>query len=123
MAENQIKTPDLISVIVEGLQDIKARDITTIDMTAIESAGTPHFVICTGTSTSHVASIADKMQEFVRKAAGRKAANIDGERNCEWIIVDFGEAMVHIFLPEARERYALEQLWSDGVIKEIPDLY
>ncbi len=123
MTVNKSINNDLLQVIVEGMQDIKARDITIIDMTAIESAGTSHFVLCSGTSTSHVASIADKMQEFVRKTLNRKAINIDGERNCEWIIVDYGDAMVHIFLPDVRERYALEQLWSDGVIKEIPNLY
>lgn len=113
---------NIIDVIVEGMQDIKAKSITTVDLHDIESSGVAAFVICQGTSSQHVASIADRMQDYVLKHASRKAINTCGEKNCEWIIVDYGDVMAHIFIPEARDRYALEQLWSDAVIKNIPDL-
>ncbi|MEG2403039.1 MAG: ribosome silencing factor, partial [Muribaculaceae bacterium] len=88
----------------------------------IEGASTQDFVIASGSSTMHVTAIADSVREYVQKQTGLKPYNYDGYKNSEWIVIDYGTVYVHIFLPESREYYNLEQLWNDAVIKNIPDL-
>lgn len=113
---------DIIPVIIEAIQDKKGTKITTIDFSGIEGASTGGFVICTGRSTSQVAAIADAVRESVLNKTGRKPYNYDGYRNSQWIIIDYGDTMVHVFLPDIREFYNLEDLWSDGQTTYIADI-
>ena len=69
-----------------------------------------------------VGAIADSVREYVQEKSSVKPYNYDGYANSEWIVIDYGDILVHIFIPEARHRYNLEELWSDAVITEIPDL-
>lgn len=69
-----------------------------------------------------VAAIADSVREYVQEKLDIKPYNYDGYTNAEWIVIDYGEILVHIFVREARLRYNLEELWSDAVIRDIPDL-
>lgn len=113
---------EIIPEIIEGIQDRKGKDIRIIDLSKIEGASTGAFVVCNGTSGTQVSSIAESVQERVRKECGRKAYHEDGLRNSQWVVIDYGEVMVHIFLPEERQRYNLEELWGDATISEIPNL-
>ena len=113
---------DLIETIVEGIQERKGKSITHVDMTGIEWVATQHFIICTGTSTMQVSAIADSVREDVQEHAGVKPYNYDGYQNSQWIVLDYGTIYVHVFLPEYRDLYKLEQLWSDAKITDIPDL-
>lgn len=119
MNENNI---DITPLIIEGAQDLKGKSVTIVDMSAIEAAPTPQFIIVEGTSTMQVASIADNIRDHLLEKAGIKPYNYDGYTNSEWIVIDYGPVLVHVFLPEARQRYNLEELWSDAVITNIPDL-
>ncbi len=97
--------------IVRGaLEDLKARDVTEIDVRG-KSGVTDLLVIASGTSSRHVKSIAD---EVVRKAkqAGLPPIGVEGHREAEWVLVDLGDIVVHVMLPRAREYYGLERLWS-----------
>lgn len=69
-----------------------------------------------------VAAIADSVRDYLLEHAKIKPYNYDGYTNSEWIVIDYGTILVHIFIPEARRRYNLEELWSDAVISEVPDL-
>lgn len=109
-------------LIIEGIQERKGKKITLVDMSEIESAPTQSFVIAQGSSNMNVAAIADSVREYVQKHSGVKPYNYDGYQNSEWIVIDYGWTLVHIFLPHERERYNLEELWSDAVITEVPDL-
>ena len=109
-------------LITEGVQDRKGRNITIVDMTAIEAAPVAKFIIAEGTSPTQVGAIADRVRDYVQRNGDIKPYNYDGYTNSEWIVVDYGDVMVHIFVPEARRRYCLEELWSDAVITDIPDL-
>ncbi|MDE5791885.1 MAG: ribosome silencing factor [Muribaculaceae bacterium] len=113
---------DIMPVIIEAIQDKKGQKITTIDFSGIEGASTGGFIICQGRSTSQVSAIADAIREDVFKKTGRKPYNYDGYRNSQWIVIDYGELMIHVFLPDIREFYNLEDLWSDGKINLIPDI-
>lgn len=116
------ETIDLQKLIIEGIENRKGKDITLVDMAHIESAPTPLFIIANGTSSMQVSSIADSVREYVQEQSGIKPYNYDGYKNSEWIVIDYGSVLVHIFLPDTRERYNLEELWSDAYIKHLPDL-
>lgn len=114
--------PELTDLIVQGIQERKGRRIVHIDLSAIESSAASDFIVCEGTSTTHVAAIADSVRDYLLEHYGLKPYNYDGYGNSSWIVIDYGSALVHVFMPEQRERYNLEELWSDGVLTEIPDL-
>jgi len=124
MTENQTKTTstDLTNLIIEAMQDRKAKDITIVDMSGIESASVGKFIICQATSTTQVSAIADNIREHLNQTIKRKPYGYDGYRNCQWIAIDYGEVIAHVFLPEFREFYCLEQLWNDAVITDIENL-
>ena len=116
------KATDTLQLAVEGIQERKGKNISIIDLKNIPVAAAPAFVIAEGTSTMHVTSIADSVQDWLLEKAGRKPYNYDGYRQGEWIVLDYGDVMVHVFMPEAREKYNLEELWSDAEITRVPDL-
>lgn len=113
---------NLQDAIVEAITDRKGRDITIVDMTHIESAPLSQFIIAQGSSNTNVAAIADHVREAVQSELGIKPYNYDGYTASEWIIVDYGHLLVHIFTPETRERFRLEELWSDAIITDFPNV-
>ena len=116
-----MKTNGLRESIIEAIQDKKGLDICTIDLSGIQSAPAYDFIICQGKTPTQTTAIADSIIETAREKNGRKPARIDGMRNGQWIIIDFGDTMAHVFTPDFREFYNLEDLWSDGVMTRIPD--
>lgn len=117
-----LNTDSLTDSIVEAIQDKKGHKIVVINLESLESASASRFIICQGNSTSQVAAIADSIRESVQEKLDTKPFNYDGYRNSQWIVIDYGNIMVHIFLPETREFYNLEDLWSDAPFKEIPEV-
>ncbi len=113
---------ELIQSIIEGIQERKGKNISHVELSAIEGASAQDFIICTGTSSMQVSAIADSVREYVHEHSGIKPYNYDGYQNAQWIVIDYGMIYVHIFMPEWREYYNLEQLWNDAPIKSIPDL-
>ena len=108
---------DISKLLIEAIQDKKGSGIKLVNLEKIESAPVSKFIICQGRSTSQVSAIAD-----LQKSTGIKPYNYDGYRNSQWIVLDYGNILVHVFLPEYREFYNLEELWSDAVITDIPDI-
>ncbi len=117
--DKQIEFTDRV---IEALQDRKGRDITVIDLSEMEGAPTGKFIICTGSSTAQVGALADNVRDRLAADARRKPYHYDGYRNCQWIVLDYGDAMVHVFLPDTRKFYDLEGLWGDAPLIKIPDL-
>jgi ribosome-associated protein len=117
-----IETKDLIQRIIEGVQEKKGHDITFINLDKLEYATTTGFVLATGNTKIQVEAIADSVREYVQEKTGQKPYNYDGYQNSQWIVIDYGTIFAHIFLPEERERYKLEELWADAEIERIPDL-
>lgn len=112
----------LESKLVEGIQERKGRSIKILDLSEIENAGVRSFIVCQGTSPTHVGAVADSVREYVQEHYGIKPYNYDGYRNSQWIVLDYGSTLVHVFTPEWRLLYNLEELWSDASMTEIPDL-
>lgn len=102
----------LLSVLHAALEDLKAQDIRELDVRG-KTGVTDYMLIASGTSTRHVKAIADEVQRRAR-AEGFTPIGVEGEREAEWVLVDMGDAVVHIMLPRVRDLYLLERLWSEG---------
>ena len=116
------ETKTLVDAIIKGIQEKKGSDIAVIDLGSMEGAICKNFVVCQGYSPSQVDAIADSVEEFARKEAGDKPVKVIGRENAIWVAMDYSDVIVHIFVPEASEFYALEHLWEDAPITLIPNL-
>ena len=116
------QTKELVNTIVEGLQEKKGKNIVTVDLTQLSGAVCQYMVICEGNTPTQVSALSDSVWDFARKKAGEKPLSIDGKQSAQWIGMDYGTVLVHIFLPEQREFYNLETLWSDSKVTQIPNL-
>ena len=113
---------ELVKKIIEGIQDKKGQKIVVADLTEIEDTICNYFVICQGNSPSQVSVITDSIWDSVHQTTGDKPLAIDGFRNAQWIAMDYSDVLVHIFLPEVREFYNIENLWADAKLTSIPDI-
>ena len=103
----------------EAASDKKAGDVVVLDV-AQTLVITGYFVIATGTTDRHVRSIADEVEDQLRETAGMKPIGREGEREGRWILLDFGDVVVHVFQPDERDFYRLEKLWSDAPRVQLP---
>lgn len=113
---------ELTTTIIEAIQNLKGKKIVNIDLTKIEAAICSNFIICEGGSNTQVSSIANSVVKHTKASAKVSPIGREGEKLAQWIAIDYGHIMVHIFQREIREHYNLEGLWADGEINEIPDL-
>ncbi|MDO4158972.1 MAG: ribosome silencing factor [Prevotellaceae bacterium] len=112
----------LVKSITKGIQEKKGSKITIADLSGIEGTICHYFVICQGNSPAQVEAITDSIHEQARIDAGEKPVHVAGLTNAQWVAMDYTDVMVHIFLPETREYYNLENLWQDAKLTSIPDL-
>lgn len=118
------KTEDskiLIEAILEGVDRLKGNDIIVVDLESIQHTECGHFVICHGDSSTHVSAIAKSVEDTVKEITATDVWHRDGYRNAYWILLDYGDVMVHIFQKEARDYYNLEELWADAKVIKIND--
>ena len=107
-----LKPGKMVEKAVEILEGKKARDVEVIDISEISSLA-DFFVICNGTSITHIKTLADELGQKMDEA-GYKNYHTEGYNSARWILMDFGEVVVHIFHEEDRSFYNLEKLWSVG---------
>lgn len=103
-----------VKIIADAMLEKKAKEVVALDLRKIESAICDTFIICNADSTTSVSAIADNVITKMREKAGRKPLRMQGLENGFWVILDYGETVVHIFLTEYREFYRLEDLWADA---------
>ena len=101
--------------IVEILEGKKAKDVKSLDITEVTII-TDYFVICSGTSSTHIKALADEVEEKM-KEMNVELLRKEGYISARWILLDFNDVVVHIFHEEEREFYNLERLWSDSVLR------
>ncbi|MFT5749356.1 MAG: ribosome-associated protein [Ancylomarina sp.] len=111
----------LVDTIIEALKDLKAVDIVSVDLKEVSGAVCDYFIICNGTSNTHVSALANNVQNETSEKLKEKAWNMEGHQNAQWILLDYANVVVHIFQKEYRDFYQLEQLWADAKITRIPD--
>ncbi len=106
-----------LRLIADAAIDKKAENVVSIDLRSLDGAISDWFVICDASNTTQVAAISDNIQKLM-KEEGHKLLRSQGEENAFWIILDYGNILVHIFPREYREFYRLEDLWADVPRKE-----
>ncbi len=111
----------LLAGIIKGIFEKKGQDVLKIDLRKLENRITDYFVICHGSSTTQVDSICDSVEDTVRIESGEKPLHVEGLDNCFWVLLDYGNVVVHIFLDEYRKFYSLESLWADASIEAVRD--
>jgi ribosome-associated protein len=104
-------TAALKKLVIEALEDLKAQDITFIDVTDRTSV-TDYMVLATGTSNRHAQAVADSVSAKT-KAAGIMPIGSEGRCNSDWVLIDLGDIVVHVMTAQAREYYDLERLWGE----------
>lgn len=104
----------LVEAVIKGVQEVKGKDIVLLDLRSVPNTVSDFFVVCHGDSVTQVEAIARSVGEFTLKLAGEKAWHTEGEGNAEWVLMDFVDVVVHIFLRDKRGYYALEDLWGDA---------
>lgn len=112
----------LLDTIVDGIQEKKGHNITIIDLTGIDGAIAKYFVICEGNTPIQVEAIAGSISDTCRDKLREKPAHCVGLEQAIWVALDYVDVMVHVFVPDARDFYNLEQLWEDAPQTDIPDL-
>lgn len=110
---------DEVKLAIECANEKKAFDLTAIDLREIASF-TEFFIICSGTNTRQVQAIADEITEKLKEKLNSRVVRIEGYTAGEWILLDYGDFIVHIFEQKAREFYDLERLWRDAKKVEMP---
>ncbi len=112
--KSYLRTADFsTSQVLETLNDLKAQDVSTLDVRA-QSSFTDFMVISTGTSRRHVNAIVDAVVVDA-KHRGMRVLGIEGQKSAEWVLIDLGDVVVHVMQRDARDFYDLERLWGIGV--------
>jgi ribosome-associated protein len=111
----------LLSSIIKGIFEKKGQNVLKIDLRKLENRITDYFVICQASSGTQVSAICDSVDDTVRKEAGEKPLHLEGLDNCLWVLLDYGNVIVHIFIDEYRTFYSLESLWADATIEALED--
>lgn len=107
-------TKTLVDAVVRGMQEVKAKDIAHLDLRGVPNAVSDHFIICHGDSTTQVEAIAKSVEKFTLQEAHEKPWHTEGKENAGWVLLDYVNVVVHIFLREVRDYYGLDQLWADA---------
>jgi ribosome-associated protein len=109
---NTAKSDALLATILKSLEEDKAEEVTEIDLRG-KTEICDYMVICSGRSTRQVSAIAEKLAQKVKDDFGR-TSKMEGRDTGDWVLIDTGDVIVHVFRPEVREFYALEKMWIDG---------
>lgn len=123
MANTQATANDLITQILSGIEDVKGVDINLLDLRDIENTVCSYFIVCNGTSNTHVAAIVNAIHKTVSKQLHEKPYHTEGSENAEWVLIDYVDVVVHVFQKHIREFYNIEGLWGDAKLTEIASNY
>ncbi|MBE5931864.1 MAG: ribosome silencing factor [Lachnospiraceae bacterium] len=115
-----MESKELIKIAYNALEDKKGHDIRIIDINQVSSMG-DYFIIADGSNRNQVQALCDNVEEYMHKA-GAKLKNREGYANGGWILLDYYDIIIHIFVEEERSFYDLEHIWRDGIQISIGDL-
>ncbi len=110
---------ELIALILQGIEEVKGQDINLLDLRDIENTVCDYFIVCNGTSNTHVNAIVGSIQKTVSKTIQDKPWHVEGEANAEWVLMDYINVVVHVFQKQIREFYDIEGLWGDAKFTSI----
>jgi ribosome-associated protein len=108
----RLDAEETLRLVLAGLDDMKAEDTLTIDLRGKSSIG-DYMVVTSGRSNRHVGAVADHLLEDLGKS-GVPGVRVEGMPHCDWVLIDAGDVIVHVFRPEVRGFYNLEKMWAGG---------
>ena len=109
----------LADLVVRGMQDKKAADIVVLNLKELKNAVADYFIICSANSDTQIDAVARSVEEEIEKVTGESPWQTEGRTNREWVLLDYVDVVVHVFLRDRRKFYALEELWGDADIRYI----
>lgn len=109
----------LTDLVVRGMQDKKASDIVVLNLKELKNAVADYFIICSANSDTQLDAVARSVEEEIEKVTGESPWQTEGRTNREWVLLDYVDVVVHVFLRDRRKFYALEELWGDADISYI----
>ena len=115
-------TEELNEIALEAVLDLKAEGIVKLDLRKLDEAPSDFFIICQGNSDTHVRSIADNVEHEIKKQTGQLPNHVEGLTNGRWALLDYFNIVIHVFHPEARHYYKLEELWNDAIVTQYGQL-
>ncbi|WP_411032270.1 ribosome silencing factor [Spongiimicrobium sp. 3-5] len=116
MQKRKASADELITLILQGIEEVKGNDINLLDLRDIENTVCDYFIICNGTSNTHVNAIVSSIQKTVSKSIKDKPWHVEGAENAEWVLMDYVNVVVHVFQKHVREFYDIEGLWGDAKV-------
>ena len=116
------QTTKLVETIVKGIQEKKGAGIVVADLDGIEGTICRYFVVCQGNTPTQVEAIAESVGDVVRQELHEKPTRVVGLERALWVAMDYGDVLVHVFVPDMREYYDLEHLWADAKLNRIAEL-
>ena len=119
MTKGHSNADQLITTVLNGIEDVKGQNINILDLRALENTVCDYFIICEGTSNTQVNAIVNSIQKKVSKEIKDKPWHIEGSSNAEWVLMDYVNVVVHVFQKHIREYYDIESLWGDAKTIEI----
>ena len=123
MSKPMLTEDALISNIILGIDNVKGLDVSLLDLRDIENTFCSYFVVCTGSSNTHVNAIVSAIQKTVSKELKEKPFHTEGNDNAEWVLIDYINVVVHVFQKQIREYYNIEGLWGDAKTTKIASNY
>lgn len=112
----------LVDIATKAIQDKLGKHITIIDFQGVKGSLFEYYIICTANSPSHADTLAENIRELIRTEINLKPHKTEGLQNCQWVLLDYFDVIIHIFLPEQREFYNIEKMWQDVKITNLEDL-
>jgi len=123
MQKNKASADELIALILHGIEEVKGLDTNLLDLREIENTVCDYFIICNGTSNTHVNAIVSSIQKTVSKSIKDKPWHVEGTDNAEWVLMDYINVVVHVFQKHVREFYDIEGLWGDAKVTMVANSY
>lgn len=115
-------TEELNDIIIDSIQDIKGEHIVKLDLRHLPDAPVEYFIVCEGNSNTQVKSITDRIAQRLKEEALVTPFSVEGQRNAQWVCIDYFSTVVHVFYKDTRKFYAIEELWSDARFTEYDNL-
>jgi len=112
----------LQDLIIDCITDIKGKKIVLLNLKALDDAPADYFIVCEGDSTTQIRAIAGNIERRLRDEVKLRPGHVEGTQHAKWVCMDYFDTVVHIFYPETRRFYDLEQLWSDAERIEYQDV-
>lgn len=108
--------------IIDAIQDIKGKNIIQLDLRSLNDAPADFFIVCEGDSSTQVKAISDSINRKLRDKMGLYPNHTEGMDGAKWILVDYFDTVVHVFYPETRAFYEIEELWGDAKITQYENI-